>query len=210
MPVGLGAVIVLTALSVSVLSAQNGARTWPDVQSLEESFAISDPAKAVVRTLVRDRKGAPIYLFVCRTGDDESVAKVNYAGDLDCRLIPAELGEVEQNLLVEAPNLAAWYSRGRMFARELAGDCARYPEYGRVRNFRLRGLHLTMIFEDVVFANLQTDAPTSLASYTLHVRVVRDPTARRSIAESSGYLDPSREAPSDPRSCAVIRRGKEW
>jgi hypothetical protein len=124
--------------------------------------------------------------------------------------MPAELGEVEQNLLVEAPNLAAWYSRGRMFASELAGDCARYPEYGRVRNFRLRGLHLTMTFEDVVFANLRTDAAPRLASYTLHIRVVRDPTAHRSIAESSGYLDPSRKVPYDSRSCSVIRRGKEW
>ena len=39
------------------------------------------------------------------------------------------MGEVEQNLLIEAPGLAAWYSRGRMFARELQGECARYPEY---------------------------------------------------------------------------------
>jgi len=41
--------------------------------------------------------------------------------------VPANPGgtrRVEQNLLVEAPNLAAWYSRGRMFARELTGDCA--------------------------------------------------------------------------------------
>jgi hypothetical protein len=82
-----------------------------------------------------------------------------------------------------------------MFASELTGECARYPEYGRVRNFRLRGLHLTMTFEDVVFANLRTDTAPRLASYTLHVRVVRDPTAQRSIAESSGYLDPSRKVP---------------
>ncbi|HUQ98111.1 MAG TPA: hypothetical protein VM166_01575 [Gemmatimonadaceae bacterium] len=210
MLVAVGAVIVFTALSLSVSTAQGRVRTWPDVRSLEQAFTISDPSKAVVRTLVRDQKNAPIYLFVCRTGDDESVANVNYAGDLDCRLMPAELGEVEQNLLVEAPNLAAWYSRGRMFASELEGDCARYPEYGRVRNFRLRGLHLVMTFEDVVFSVARADGGPRLASYTLQVRVVRDPTAQRSIAESSGYLDPARKVPSDPRSCSVVRRGKEW
>jgi hypothetical protein len=83
MMVAVGAVIVLTALSLSASTAQNTVRTWPDVQSLEQAFAISDPSKAVVRTFVCDQKNAPIYLFVCRTGDDERVANVNYAGDLD-------------------------------------------------------------------------------------------------------------------------------
>jgi hypothetical protein len=207
---GAAVLMLLAGVSALVSTAQNTQRTWPSVQLLEQSFTISDPHKAVVRTFVRDQNNAPIYLFVCRTGDDESVANVNYAGDLDCRLMTAELGEVEQNLLVEAPNLAAWYSRGRMFASELEGDCARDPEYGRVRNFHLRGLHLVITFEDVVFSVARADGAPRLASYTLQLRVVRDPTAQRSIAESCGYLDPARKVPSDPRSCSVVRRGKEW
>src|SRR3954467_15503469 len=77
MMVALGAVIGLTALSSAVSTAQNTVRTWPDVQSLEQSFTLQDPSRAVVRTFVRDQKNAPIYLFVCGTGDDDSVANMN-------------------------------------------------------------------------------------------------------------------------------------
>jgi hypothetical protein len=187
------------------------AQRWPVILVKDESFVISDPSRAVVKTFVQRTDGNPAYLFVCRTGDDESVPGTNYAGDLDCRLIPANRGEVEQNLLVEAPNLAAWFSRGRMFANELDGDCARYPEYGRVRHFRLRGMRLTMTFEKLVFATAKNDGTPRLTSYTLHLHVAPDAAVRRSIAELSGYLDPSREAPNDPRFArlfGVVRSGE--
>jgi hypothetical protein len=191
-------------------SAPQRSTQWPVVQRLDQSFTISDPNRAVVKTFILGTHGESLYLFICRTGDDESVSNVNYAGDIDCRLIPAELGEVERNLLVEAPNLSAWYSRGRMFARELQADCATYPEYGRERHFRLRGLRLTMNFDDLRFAPPRADGSPRLASYILRLRVDPDATARGSIAESSGYLDPGRQLSSAPRSCSMIRKGNEW
>lgn len=207
----------MIALALAAILGATGVRAdhaqgtrWPTIRPLDEVFQINDPSTAVVRTFVRDGSGKQIYLFVCRTGDDESVPNVNYAGDLGCHLIPAEHGEVEENLLIETPGVAAWYSRGRMFATELQGDCARYPEYGRQRTFRLRGLKVTMTYEDVHFAEPAADGHTRLASYRLHVRVVPDSAATREIAESSGYLDPSRQVPGDPRSCSVIREGNEW
>lgn len=206
--IALALAAILGATGVNAEHAQ-GTR-WPTIRPLDEVFRINDPSTAVVRTFVRDGSGKQIYLFVCRTGDDESVPNVNYAGDLDCRLIPAEHGEVEENLLIETPDVAAWYSRGRMFATELQGDCARYPEYGRQRTFRLRGLKLTMTYEDVHVVEPTADGHTRLASYRLHVRVIPDSAATREIAESSGYLDPSRQVPDDPRSCSVVREGNEW
>ena len=193
-----------------LVGAPQRAAQWPVVQRVDQSFAIADPERAVVKTFILDTRGTATYLFVCRTGDDESVPNVNYAGDLDCRLIPAELGEVESNLLVEAPKLSAWYSRGRMFARELQGDCAIYPEHGQERHFRLRGLRLTMSFDNVTFAPPRADGSPRLASYTLRLRAEPDASARGSIAESSGYLDPGVQRPGDLRSCSVIRKGKDW
>jgi len=185
---------------------------WPAVSRYEKEFRIQSPHTAVVKTFFLGTDGRPLYLFICRTGDDETVLNVSYAGDLDCRLIEADQGEVETNLLVEAHDLAAWYSRARMFGYELLGDCAAYPEYGRIRHFRLRGMRITMTFENVRFSKISNDdGSPSLASYTLRLKVQPDATANRDIAESSGYLDPNRIPRSgDFRSCSVVRKGKEW
>src|SRR5260221_4153629 len=139
-------VIVLAAACVCANTPRAGSPSWPVVQTLHRSFVIQEPSKAVVQTFIHDNSGADLYLFICRTGDDESVPGVNYVGDLDCRLMEAKGGEREENLLLEthAPDVAAWYSRGRMLADELSGACAKYPEYGRLRHFRLRGMLLTL------------------------------------------------------------------
>jgi hypothetical protein len=187
---------------------------WPLVAASHQRFHISESQPAV-RTTVYGVDGRPLYLFVCRNADDPEAQQLNviYAGDLDCRLIEAHLGEVETNLLIETPNVAAWYSRGRMFAEELYGDCARYPEYGRHRMFRLRGMRLSLQFEDVHF----TDGPApvgrrapQLLSYTLVITVASDPTALSPIAAPSGYLDPQRVVNGQRRGCGVVQTGTEW
>ena len=115
----------------------------------------------------------------------------------------ASAGEVETNLLVEEESLAAWYSRGRMFPKELSGACGQYPEYGRVRHFSLRRMRLTLSFENVEFA-----AADQLQRFELRVDVVPDASATTAIAASCGYLDPHREVPG--RSCSKIEKGVEW
>jgi len=202
--------IVATFLAPATSSA--GVTSWPTVKTLHKSFSIREPAKAVVKSVIRDTSGKDLYLFVCRTGNDESVPDVNYAGDLDCRLMEARGGEREENLLLEthASNVAAWYSRGRMFAHELNGDCASYPEYGRLRHFRLRRMLLTMAFEAVRFEPAHGVESPALASYTLTLTVTPDPTAIRDVAESSGYLDPNVKRPGENRSCSTVQKGNEW
>ncbi len=207
-------VVACTVLPIPATSAP--AKRWPSVQPVRQAFPIPDPEKAVVKTFINGAKGQPLYIFVCRTDKDTTVPGVVYAGDLDCRLIPARYGEVEDNLLIEEHGLSAWYSRGRMFAEELYGDCGSYPEHGRVRYFRLRGMKITLEFLDVKFALPPgkpegSEAPqVRLASYTLRITVERDPSATRDIAAPSGYLDPSREGQTPPRSCREVQRGIEW
>lgn len=188
---------------------------WPEIQPKREVFQFNDPDRAVVRTIISDIKGRPLYLFACRTGEDRSVPDIIYVGDLDCRLLPAARGEVEDNLLLEEHGGKAWFSRGRMHAHELFGACGSYPEYGRTRHFRLRGMRLTLEFFDAEFAIVppprSAEPPSSrLKSYKLRFTVERDPSASRDIAESSGYLDPSREFQYPSRSCDVVQKGVEW
>jgi hypothetical protein len=143
---------------------------------------------------------------VCRSDSDPSgPSDVNYSGSLDCRLIPAELGEIETNLLVESHRLAAWYSRGRMFYHELYGACANYPEHGRVRNFHLRGLTLTMEFLDVEFDPLPKGQPTDdvqVRSYKLRVSAKDNPSAIRDIRRAKRLFG-SLSARANP--CSVVQ-----
>lgn len=207
---------LITALLVgAAVNASEGllvSAPWPQVKPVEESFAIFDPPRAVIKSYIHDESGASAYLFVCRTWEDESIRDIIYAGDLDCRLLEAAWGEIEANLLLEThhPRTAAWYSRGRMFAHELHGVCANYPEYGRVRHFRLRGMKITLVFDNVEFAPTPSGDPPRLKSYILRLKVEQDATALRDIAESSGYLDPSVRKPGQTRDCSVVRRGNEW
>jgi hypothetical protein len=197
---------MLLALATFTLSSLQAQELWPRVAELDTLFVIADATHPHVKTFIRSPSGKPLYLFICRQGDDpEAPGDINYSGDLDCRLMPAELREVEENLLVEDHKVAAWYSRGRMFAQHLRGACADYPEYGLVRHFRLRGMRITMRFTHALFSEQR-----ELRSYQLQVAVVNDPTARRDIAAISGYLDPGRQVPNHPRSCSVVVRGNEW
>lgn len=212
--------ILIALIVISVVSplphAEGASNPWPVIQPKRQSFVIHDPDRAMIKTYIVNQTGAPLYLFVCRTGNDASVASIVYAGDLDCRLLPASEGEVEDNLLVEEHHQKAWFSRGRMEAYQLYGECGSYPEYGLVRQFRLRGMKLTIEFLDVAFAvapsGLRIPGPPSrrLSSYTIRLTVESDRSAKRDIAESSGYLDPSRESQTPPRSCKTIQKGVEW
>jgi hypothetical protein len=176
---------------------------WPPIAPVDTLFNVEAGTHPHVKTFVRSPNGKPLYLFICRDADDPAVGNVNYAGDLDCHLLPADRGEVEENLLVERHDVAAWYSRGRMFTSQLRGACAAYPEYGLTRHFRLRGMQITMEFKDTTFS-----LTGELRSYVLRFAVMPDSTAHRDIAENSGYLDPERRAPG--RSCTTVQRGNEW
>jgi hypothetical protein len=206
---GISALLCITLPLVFQLPAQGA--SWPPVQATEKVFEIENPDQAAIKLQIRDTKGAPQYLFVCRTGEQTAVPQVVYANDLDCRLIPASQGEIEENLLVENPHEKAWFSRGHMTAPDLYGECGKYPEYGQLRHFRLRGLELTLEFFDVKFTATHSslDGPPSarLASYKLRLAVRPDPTSKRNISERSGYLDPLREGQTPTRSCGDVRKG---
>jgi hypothetical protein len=205
------ATILIACAAIPSLGFQSQSRRWPTIQPLQAVFSIQDPDKAVIKTYIRDSKDTPLYLFVCRTGEDNSIPDIVYSNDLDCRLLPALLGEIEDNLLVEEPNEKAWFSRGHMVAQQLYGLCGSYPEYGLVRHFRLRGMRLTIEFFDVKFATmpppLEGSPSSRLSSYKLRLSVERDRFAKREIAERGGYLDPLRVGQTPPRSCSKIRRG---
>lgn len=204
--------LILASVTITILSAIASSlvgKAWPTVRPLEQTFDFPDAGKGLAKTFVLDAAGRHLYLFICRRGDDASgPGNILYSGTLDCRLMEARRGEREENLFLETPNIAAWYSRGRMFDDELYGACGDYPEYGRIRHFYLRGMSITLSFDNAQFAPARGSAVPRLVSYVLKLKVVPDPKAIRDIAASSGYLDPRKKE--GTRSCQTVRKGTEW
>ena len=191
----------LQLLPLVLVSLQASGVSWPDVVAQSRAFRVDLSAeKAVIDVPVTDQAGRELYHFACRGGSQAYVDSLPeiWMGPLMCTLAPGTQAR-EESLLSEDGS-AAWFSRGQFHAEELVGACARYPEFGVHRSFRLRGFRLNLDAHDVVAGS------DGLAkSFTLVVSLVRDPRARSRRAERPGYLDPRGKG----HSCEVVRSGRE-
>jgi hypothetical protein len=192
---------VLPLIALVLVSLQTSGVSWPDVVAQSRTFRVDLSAeKIVIDAPITDQAGRELYHFACRGGGQAYVDSLsgNWVAPLMCTLAPGQQAR-EESLLSEDGS-AAWFSRGQFKAEELVGVCARYPEFGVHRSFRLRGFRLNLDAQNVVAGS------DGLAkSFTLVVSVVRDPTARSRQAERPGYLDPRGKG----HSCEVVRRGRE-
>ncbi len=184
-----------------------GAETqWPKMKEFEIDFVVQTTAEKIeFMKPLYDINSTVRYLFVCRGGNTEYLDKlsdqtnINYVGQLGCRLIEGDK-EVEDSLLAEDDS-APWHTRGQFFSYdEMIGDCGNYPEYGRLRHFRLRGFELTLSAIEPVF-----NKQNQLESFKLKVSLRRDDKIKSAQAEQTGYLSPYKEG----MSCKKIVKGNE-
>jgi len=176
---------------------------WRGITPFEQTYRVANPRDAVIETHILDPDGGPLYVLVCRTCLDDSTELI-YGCDLDCHLLFDGFEEYEGNLLSDLEGDAAWHSRGRVEAKELCGPCGDYPEYGRVRHFRMRGIQLTLEFQDVVFQEgtcPSAELDPVLESYSLKVTATNEPGAVLEMPEAPEYMRP-RHFPEDCRSVA--------
>jgi len=160
-----------------------GAQPYPAVAPLQRAFDVPDVRKADVSFEINSPKGEPLYKLQCHSASyNPDPGAFEYSGDFECQLgsnSPAVPDWGYSTLLTEdAHQSRDWESRGRFFAAELQGACARIPEFGTTRSFRLRGVRLTLEVTDPVFT-----AAGELKSLKLTVTVRPDVQARRRIAE---------------------------
>jgi hypothetical protein len=158
----------------------SGAQSYPVVAALQRTFDVPDVGKANVSLDIPSVNGASLYRLECRSsGNSPEPASFDYSGDFECKLSSVGGLEPYSTLLTEdAHQSRDWESRGRFFSAELRGDCARIPEFGATRHFKLRGMKLTLQALDAVFTERG-----NLSSLKLAVTVRPDPHARRPIAE---------------------------
>ncbi|MFI5304194.1 MAG: hypothetical protein ACHQYP_05290 [Nitrospiria bacterium] len=178
---------------------------WPVMKEFTTEFPIQTNAeKLEFVKLLEDINGTIKYLFVCRGGSTEYLDKlsdqmqISYVGVLGCRLIEGNK-EVEYSLLAEDDD-SPWHSRGQYFNfNEVTGDCGNYPEYGRLRHFRLRGFELTLLAKDFTFNKGNFD------SFKVQISLRQDQKIKAAQAEQPGYLTPYKTG----RSCKTILKGNE-
>lgn len=185
----------------AALPALAGKSDWPRVQPLTQRVEIDlTGASRDIRLPILLSDGHPGYWLRCLAGTTEQLDVKgdhdgeNYVAPLACVLVQQPEGW--SGSLLSEDESAIWFSRGQFSGNDLTGDCGRYPEFGRVRHFRLRGMQLTLSADNVVLDQGR------LASLTLHVAVEDDPGARTTIAERAAYLPPRGY-------CHVVRRGSE-
>ena len=192
---------MLPLSALVLVSLQTLGVSWPDIIAQSRTFRVDLSAERIVIDLpITDQAGRELYHFACRGGGQAYIDSLpeNWVAPLMCTLAQGQQAR-EESLLSEDDS-AAWFSRGQFRADELVGACARYPEFGVHRSFRLRGFRLNL---DAL--NVMSGSDGLAKSFTLVVSLVRDPTARSTQAERPGYLDPRGKGDS----CEVVRRGRE-
>lgn len=189
---------------------------WPEILPFKKSFYFADPNKTEAKMDIFGRDGTPLYLLECHLGPHEDPA-FDYSGDFECRLTSLYSKDAFSTLLTENPKQSRdWQSRGRFLIEELIGKCAVYPEYGKIRHFKLRGMELTLGIKSL---KMQVDSRdvkvpkqrARIKELYLDVDVIPDPTASSEIAEPTKYVEPPYANPEDPndmsRNCeAVLKR----
>lgn len=180
---------------------------WPTVTPLTKEYHFPDALGAIVELSLTDMSGREIYTLHCRPGalilksgqaltvpDD-----ADFWGDFDCHLHSLYSRDKYESLLIDDPlDNNESHSRGEFYFYELQGSCLEYPEWGRKRSFRLRGMRLQMELFDIQFA--KEPPPGRLGSFGFRIVVTPDPSALSAISEPPAFQIPAAQTTRpDPR-----------
>lgn len=154
-------------------------QTYPVVEPLQRTFVVASVGEANVSADIKSLDGTPVYHFQCHSAGYTGDRDFDYSGDFECRLsLIGQPNTYSTYLTEDAHQSRDWESRGRFLAADLLGACARIPEFGATRSFKLRGMDLTLAIRDQKFTK-----SGKLTSLTLALTVRPDPGAERPIAE---------------------------
>jgi len=182
---------LLTASHAPALSLEKRAFHWPKPVAESLRLNLNSLTTAGVSFEIKTAEGSVEYWGGCRglnfkgkLGDPAGDEDSDYYGDFDCHLHSVH-GETNPalNLLVDEASDPV-ENFGRMVTNEanLKGLCATYPEWGRLRHVRLRGMNLTFEFAQIKSGAMQ-----------LVITVGPDPTALSAIAEPPAFQRPQNE-----------------
>ncbi|MGV8074547.1 MAG: hypothetical protein AB2L11_08330 [Syntrophobacteraceae bacterium] len=175
---------------------------WPEVSYANFNMEFSEPHETAAKIEIPGIDDKHLYLLECHLGPYET-PEFDYSGHFECRLSSLYSPGTYSTLLTDLPNQSRdWESRGRFLIEEIMGKCAEYPEYGRLRHFRLRGMELTLEVTSLVTepdANFELMKPRQkIKQLVLNVTVQPYPAAVSPIAERTNFIEPPYTHPEDP------------
>jgi hypothetical protein len=170
--------ILVTTLWVSIAWISPVQR-YPDVQPFTRTVPVPDVPAANVVIDLKSVRGVPVYQLQCHAAAYKGDPGFDYSGDFECRLTLLGAPGKYSNLLTEdAHQSRDWESRGRFFSESLRGECGQIPNFGIIREFRLRRMRLTLRLGHLAF-----NIDGKVKALTLTVTVAPDSQAVRPIAE---------------------------
>jgi hypothetical protein len=188
--------LLLTTAAISFAEAAK----WPVIRPMKERRAFLFPRQnrtdASFIALIKDTDGIPVYKLECHSGNYDDETEIAFSGDFQCALFAMNGVTRSSGNLFAAETRdeqsTDWWNRGRMRAPQLRGDCLKFPEYSTDRQFRLRGMLLTLRFVDVKWGprDGRQDEPL-LEGFTFVFTVARERSAQSSKAELAAGPQPS-------------------
>ena len=177
------------------LSATAPAVDWPPVRKQQFVFHFVQGKNDTLQETIVSINGQPLYRLECADAEGSKklpTASEVWTGDMECHLISIKQEHPDYvSLLVSRSDPSVSAGRAVFTAYELKGKCAIYPDWGLVRQFRLRGMKIVLALSDVVYQQYSKETNyEGIKSATLTVSVPPDPTATSSLALPSLHAAP--------------------
>ena len=182
-----------------MLAKNSDQNKWPKILPMNKTVQFIAGKNTSSKIKIMGKNEKPLYLLESYINAWEFDSNdFNYSGDFECRLTSLQ-GDNNgyPTLLTNNPNPARdWDSRGRFLLEDILGRRADYPEYGRLRHFRLRGMVLTLFIKNIEVSQGSQfkNGPGNLGKIKkleLEITVTPDSTAKLGIAEKPEYDCPT-------------------
>jgi hypothetical protein len=163
---------------------------WPVVRAMSGTKHFKEASSAALIVAIESSAGSPAYTLECHAGSFEGNSDFNYSGLFHCRLQSVSSKDTLPSLLFEKPHPSSdWEGRARFLLGEVLGDCAKVPDWGAIRTFRLRQMNIQLSISDVSLDQLGQDF--KVRSFTFSYDVSPDPAANTSLVAQPRTPEPA-------------------
>jgi len=190
-------------------ATEGKSKNWPEIRQITKSQYLPNVETSRFNIIIWAMNNQPLYRFHCMGQSAlERVDPADSWAHLSCHLHSLYGRDPKESLLIEDPYDREAASRGEIWSKDLWGRCADYPDWGRIRDFMLRGMHVRIELSRIKFDDARETVVPHLRAVHLRVSVYPDPAAASSVARASPYDHP-RGPEYGPLNCEVlVKRGE--
>lgn len=194
--------LVIFISPLSKAENADNSKSYPLIKSIDTTFTFDDAKKAFIELFIKGLDGEDLYCLKCDNywhADSHPDDNFDFSGEFECYLKALYKYIPRTNLLSEAEHMTSDWdsSRARYFTAELLGECGDYPDYGRIRTFKLRGMDLIFIMKNIDFnvdtvsiQNSEIILDYTINSYDFQIIALSNPNNTTEITQTSSFVKP--------------------